>query len=268
MAAGRLLFLAVLASLVGCVRAGPNLNKLAAVKSAAIISYSGEVEVVDAYAQNGNTFTAMASAVQGMSDVASTETEARRLQEAQQTYDALVEKLGKGMGWTVASREAVTGNAVMQALYKEKMGERRPNAGLRFGVPSVPWWEFGNSLSTAELQKLKTALGVDVLVVAKLRVQTGRSYGVSANGVGVMDLYPKAILTFAAYDGGEDGAIWTERWMEGPNAQQSVRSSLGVVDTTDEAKCVLEAAQLVVDTLVQKYQQTRAAAPAQAAVSN
>jgi hypothetical protein len=250
--------------LVGCAHKAPNFARLHQAKTAAIISYSGEVNITDPN-QAGGSATSAISAIQGMSDVVSEETEKRRLAQAEATYDVLVEKLSKGLGWTVLPRDAVTGHPSMKALYTEKMGERRPNAGIRFGVPNVPWWEFGNDLSTAQLQKLKADLGVDVLIVAKMNFTHGRTYGfTAANGAGTAEVYPKAILTFAVYDGGPEGAVWNERWIEGAIAQEKVQSTMGVVDTTNEHKSVINAAQLAADALLYKYEQVKAQTPAAA----
>jgi hypothetical protein len=253
------LILGILSSLFGCVHAGPNVSKVSAVKSAAIIALGGSVDWNDEWS-SGRASGGLA-AIQGMSDINSTETATRRQAEAEGIYDALATKLGSKLGWAVTPRAQVSAHAEMQKLFQSKMGARRLNAGTRFGVSNVLWPELG-SLSVAEQQQLKTALGVDVLVVAQYQVMSGRTYGVGAGGDGVFEVYPKSVLAFTVYDGGPDGAIWQERYVPGPNAEGKVIRTLGVVDTKNEPAAVLEAAQLATDTLLAKFDEAKAAAAA------
>lgn len=261
----QLVALVGLVSLVGCAHA-VNVARLNQVKTAAIIAYTGEVDITDSRPGAQGGIGGGLSALQGMKDVGSDETKARRVEEGQKSYDALVAKLSQGLGWSILPREKVVADPVMQKLFADKMADVSVNKGFRFGVDHLLWSEMG-SLSREEQQALKTSLGVDVLLVVKLQVKQGRLYGVGVGQDGVFDVWPKGILTTAAYDGGEGGAIWSERWIEGANTQGKLKRTMGVNDTSNEAALVVEAAQLAADALVAKYATVKGAGAAQVASS-
>jgi hypothetical protein len=241
-----------LVSLVGCAHA-VNVDRISHVKTAAIIAYNGEVDIRDDRPEaQGSSISGALSGIQGLSDVASDETQARRVAEGQKTYDALVDKLSRGMGWSVLSRDQVTSNPAVQKLFAEKMKDLSVNKGFRFGVDKILWSEMGD-LSQEQQAELKKALGVDALLVVRVQVKQGKLWGVGVNQDGVWDVYPKGILSFSAYDGGEGGAIWNERWVEGANTQGSLKRVMGVNETANEQALVVEATQLAADALVAKY---------------
>lgn len=250
-------------SLIGCAH-GPNMARLNQVKTAAIVGYGGEVDIrEDRPEMQGSSLGGMASAVQGLSDVSSPETAARRAEEGKSSYDVLAEKL-KSLGWTVLPRDQVTQNDEVKKLFADKMKNVTVNKGSRFGVDGLPWFEMAD-LSKDQQLALKKSLGVDVLIVAKVQVKQGRAYGYGVGQNGVFDIYPKAILSLNAYDGGEGGAIWSERWVEGANTQGKLKRTMGVNETTDEAKLVVEATQLAGDALIAKYNKAKGAGGAPAA---
>jgi hypothetical protein len=146
---------------------------------------------------------------------------------------------------------------MMQQIFQERMAKRRVNAGIRFGIPNIPWAEVAE-LTPDQQQALKTALGVDALVVVRETVQSGRQYGFGAGGEGSFEVYPKSTLAFAIYDG-TGSAIWKEPAIQGENAQSSVKRNMGVVDVSTEPKAVAEATGLAADALVQKYLASRPA---------
>jgi|GEM_PF-5667495 len=251
-----------LASLVGCAHA-VNVARLHTVKSAAIIAFNGEVDITETDPGSKGGIGGALSGFQGLSDVGSAETQARRTVEGQTSYDALVAKLSQGLGWNVLPRAQVVANPEVQKLFAEKMKDVSVSKGFRFGVDQILWSEMGD-LNQAQQQALKAALGVDVLLVVKVQIKQGREYGYGVGQDGVFDVWPKGILTFAAYDGGEGGAIWSERWIEGANTQGKLKRTMGVNDTTDEAKLVVEATQLAADALVAKYAKVNGGAAGQA----
>src|SRR4051794_10047645 len=106
----------VFSSLVGCAHA-VNMQRLHEVKSAAIIAYNGEVDIRED--KEGGGLGAMLSGAQGLSDVASADTTARRVDEAQKTYDALVEKLNKSLGWNVLPRDRVVNDPEVKKLFAD-----------------------------------------------------------------------------------------------------------------------------------------------------
>jgi hypothetical protein len=244
--------------LAACGGSSFQYQKISAAKKAAIIGFSGEVNLSDPNQQSG--MSGMAGAFQGMKDLGSDETAARRQEQAEKTYDLVADKLGTALGWSVAKRDAVTGDAEVSTLFKAKMGERRINAGTRYGVPNLLWSEMAG-LSPEEQTKLKASLGVDALVVAKLSFMSGRTYGATVGGIGKNDLWPKAVVTLTVYDGSPEGAIWSERWVEGePAKEQHVTVSVGVVDTTNETNALMEAASQALDALIKRYEEQKAAA--------
>jgi hypothetical protein len=261
----RLMVLAgAFSSLVGCAHA-VNVQRLSQVKSAAIIAYNGEVDIREE--KEGGSLGAMLSGAQGLTDVASAEVTARRVDEAQKTYDALVAKLNTGLGWNVLPREKVVNDPEVKKLFADKMANVSVNKGFRFGIDGIVWSEYGD-LPKSEQQALKNSLGVDTLIVVRVQVKQGRIYGVGAGQNGVYEVYPKAILSFAAYDPDEGSAVWNERWVEGPNTPDHLMRIVGVNETKDEAKLVVEATDLATDVLVAKYAQLSGKAPAAAVATS
>lgn len=236
-------------ALAGCVRAGPNLARVDAVKKVAIIGLGGTVDLSDANA-SGRLSSANAT-LQAFGDIDSPEVQARRLREAELAYDALSASLSQGAGWTVLSRNQVKDNPVMQALFRERMAGRRVNAGYRFGIPNILWAEVAE-LPPARQKDLIAALGVDALVVVGVQVVSGRTYGYGAAGEGHFEVYPKATLRFGVFDGGDD-AVWREPYVEGMPTQGKLLRTMGVVDDpSPEPALVEEATKLAGDALFVK----------------
>ncbi len=250
---------AAIVSLVGC--AGPMVQhqKIGAAKTAAIVGFAGSVDLRDPDQASGG-ITGTIGAFQSFKEVKDPAVEARRRAQAEQTYDLLAEKLSKQFGWTVARRDLVVSNPAMRAIFVERMGERQPNGGNRYGVPGIPWPELAR-YTPADQQKLKAALGVDVLVIASMSFNPGDMRGVTVGGMGKTDVFPSAAVSFTVVDGTDQGPLWDTRVVGAP-AKRGVTSTMGVVQAAGESEAVVEAAGLGVDALLKRYEQVKAEAVA------
>jgi hypothetical protein len=252
----RVWLLGVATALWGCGHIGANLNRVSSVQSAAIIGFTGTVDLSDE--NSSGTVSGGLASIQGIQDINSPEVAARRLKEAEGAYYAVATRLHGKLNWTVLAQEAVTQNPVMQKIFRAKMGDRRVNAGYRFGIPNILWAELAD-LPIAEQKELKTALGVDALLVANVRIVSGRTYGYGVNGNGTFDVFPKAIIAFTAYDATPE-PFWREPYNEGPPTQGKVQRNMGIVAPENEPNVVIEATQLATDVLLQKLDAARGAA--------
>ncbi len=107
----RLLLLA-LAVLCSCSSLQVNRDKIAGVKTVAIIGYQGSVQMREANETSG--VTDVVGAVKSINDAASGQLGQRRLAQAQAGFAALTKKLTADLGWAISDRAAVANHAAYQ----------------------------------------------------------------------------------------------------------------------------------------------------------
>lgn len=248
-----------LLTLTGCATVQVSREKANAVKSVAIIGFTGVTDLTEKDSngkakQTGGGIGGMITAVTDVKELGSGELDKRRMVQAEEAYKLLEAQLQTSVGWKVADRAQLAGDAEYGAVMKEN-----PNtdslrvAGLQ-RLPDVLRAEVAEQLTTKQRADLCQRLGVDAVAIAKVRYVIGDKGGFTIGGMGSTTIYPKAIVEFKVLDGTEV-AVWKDRHAEGKPTKDGIENTMGVKDNAAESNVLIAAAKSGFDTLVERYKQ-------------
>ncbi|MBK7862860.1 MAG: hypothetical protein IPJ65_30480 [Archangiaceae bacterium] len=244
-------------SLTGCATVSVSRDKAAAVKTVAIIGFSGVTDLTERDSggkTKGGGIAGMVKAVEGASDTFSGDLDRRRMEQAEQAYTLLEQELQKTTGWKVAQRATVAADPDYGNALKENPNTDSVRLVGMQRLPDVLRPEVAETLSAKQRADLCQRLGVDAVAIAKVRYVIGDKGGVSIGGFGNKVIYPKAIVELKVLDGSEV-PVWSDRWAEGKPTKEGIDEVMGSKDNTKESGILIDAAKSGFDTLGERYKQ-------------
>ncbi len=250
--------LAGLSMLLGaCTTVSVVPQRMDALKSVALVGYSGEV---DLHVQNepSTGVGGAISAIKQTKQYASGELEQRHAEEAQAAYDSLAKKLEAKFGWKVMPREQLGANPD----YANRVAQAGKGMGGSRNVPGILSQYAAEKLSPAEREALSKALGVDALVVVTSSTVIGKTSGMSIGGLGKMVKYPRTTLRLSLYDAANPEPAWKDISAQGEAAPTGVENVMGAEVFEKEKQALQEAVDLAIDSLIARYDEAKQKAQA------
>lgn len=251
--------LAVLSFTSGCASVMVQRDKAAAVKTVAIIGFTGVTDLTEKDAsgkpkQMGGSVGGIIGAVNSSTDLFSGDLDKRRIEQAEAAYTALEKQLETSVGWKVADRATLGADAAYGDILKENPNtDSIRTVGLQ-RLPNVLRAEVADQMDAKARAELCHRLGVDAVAIAKVRYVIGDKGGFSIGGMGTQTIYPKAIVEFKVLDGTEV-AVWKDRYAEGKPTKEGLENIMGSKSTENESQILAAAAQSGFETLVERYKQ-------------
>jgi hypothetical protein len=250
--------LAVFSLTTGCATVTVARDKAAAVKTVAIIGFTGVTDLTEKDSSGrkttGGSIAGTIGAVQGSKDLFSGDLDRRRIDQAEQAYQLLEQELEKTTGWKVADRKAVAADSDYGNALKEN-----PNTDsvVLVGVqrlPDVLRAEVADTMDAKQRAELCHRLGVDAVAIAKVRYVIGDRGGLSIGGFGNKIIYPKAIVDLKVLDGTEL-PVWRDRYAEGKPTKDGLEDVMGTKNLEQESNILVAAAKSGFETLGERYKQ-------------
>lgn len=247
-----------LSSLTGCASVQIQRDKAAAVKSVAIIGFTGvtDLEEKDSSGKpkKSGGIGGMISTITDTKELFSGELDKRRMEQAESAYGLLEKQLQQQVGWKVADRKSLATDGTYSGLLKENPNTDTMRATGLQRLPDVLRAEVADQMDAKARAELCQRLGVDAVAIARVRYVIGDTGGFSIGGIGNKTIFPKAVVEFQLLDG-SDKPIWRDRRAEGKPTQVGLESVMGAKNNEDETKVLVAAAESGFDALVQRYKQ-------------
>ncbi len=239
-----------------CSTLSVNKAELANVKSAALVGFGADISALQPRDEGSNrgvmgTINAV-NKIRKMSDGRSFE---ERHAQADGSYRLFVERLAKDLGWKVLSATETSSNAEYTTEYQNRtakkwMASTTEALGSKLYVKGIMWDQDAQRLSAEDRARLMEALGVDAIAIATVELKVGKT-----TGFGRYTRYPAAVIKLAVYDRSHPDPIWSDRYAPGDSASQGITETMGFASTADATPIVLEAVQLGLDALMQRYRE-------------
>jgi hypothetical protein len=238
-------------SLTGCATVQVQREKTAAVKSVAIIGFTGVTQLEDKNAPKKGVGN-MINAVNNATDTFSGDLDKRRMAEAESAYRLLEGQLQNQVGWKVADRAQLSADA----QYQTALGDNPNTDSIRVTglqrLPDVLRAEVAEQLDAKAKAELCQRLGVDAVAIAKVRYVIGDKSGVTVGGMGKTTIYPKAIVDFQVYSV-DPKPIWSDRHAEGQPTTEGLENVMGAKNNDNEPQVLTAAADSAFGKLVERY---------------
>ncbi|MBI5546742.1 MAG: hypothetical protein HY901_22900 [Deltaproteobacteria bacterium] len=230
--------------LAACTFHGVAPTRMDAVRSVAIIGYTGTVNL---HGEGDISLEKAVNAIRQKKPVLPAQVEARHHEEAAAAYAALAERLASRFGWRVLSREEVAANAD----YLRLAASAKPE-GSR-SVPGILGHDAACKLSEAQRAELSQSLAVEGLVSFSTEHVAGGSSGVIIFSFGTIRLHPRASVALSLFDAESGEPAWRDE-AEGEAA------NLGVEGPADENEpaALLEATRSALEKLRLRHDRARA----------
>jgi hypothetical protein len=119
-------------------------------------------------------------------------------------------------------------------------------------LPDVLRADVAEQMDAKTRAELCQHLGVDALVIAKLRYVIGDKSGVVIGGFGATTIYPKAIVNFVVLTADAE-PIWRDRYAEGNPTTEGLDNTMGVKSLDTEQQVLTAAADSAFGKLVERY---------------
>ncbi len=253
------LVLIPLVALTGCASVQIQRDKAAAVKSIAIVGFTGVTDLTEKDSsgkpKKSGGVGGMISSVTDTKELLSGELDKRRIEQAESAYALLEKQLQQSVGWKVSDRKSLAGVETYSGLLKDNPNTDTLMATGLQRLPDVLRAEVAEQQLDAKARaELCQRLGVDAVAIAKVRYVIGDKGGFSIGGMGNSVIYPKAVIEFQVLDGSEL-PIWRDRRAEGKPTQVGLESVMGAKDNTNETQVLVSAAESGFDALVERYKQ-------------
>ena len=248
-----------LSLLAGCSTVQIRRDKAAAVKSIAIIGFTGVTDLTEKDSsgkpkKTGGGIGGMISGITDAKEMFSGELDKRRMEQAESAYALLEKQLATSVGWKVADRQQLAGDGPYKAVLAENPNTDTMRATGLQRLPNVLRAEVAETLDAKQRADLCQRLGVDAVAIAKVRYVIGDKGGFSIGGIGTSTIYPKAVVELSVLDG-TDLPIWRDRHAEGKPTKEGLENIMGAKNTEEESKVLVAAAESGFDALVQRYKQ-------------
>lgn len=181
---------------------------------------------------------------------------ARESAHAGQMLEDLEDVLRKQMHWQVVDSRTLSKNATYRGRWTARTQGLQPRPLVPgdnwdiFVAPGVVESFLLENLTLAERQDLMKKLGVDAVVVAKVRVDLVNR-GISLGG----ELAPKSKLHFRLFTSKQEDPIWNDLNADGPESKAGVEHSLGFADPKALNPLALESVRGANRVLISRYQQ-------------
>ncbi|MBL8951058.1 MAG: hypothetical protein JNK82_09795 [Myxococcaceae bacterium] len=248
--------LAAVLSVTGCASIQIQREKAAAVKTVAIVGFTGvtDLEEKDASGKKKSSggIGGMVNAINDTSDLMSGELDKRRIAQAESAYTALEKQLQTSVGWKVADRKQLAGVETYSGLLRDNPNTDTLRATGLQRLPDVLRAEVAEQMDAKAVAELCQRLGVDAVAIARVRYVIGDKGGFSIGGIGNQTIYPKAVVDFQLLDGSEQ-PIWRDRRAEGKPTQVGLESVMGAKNNETETQVLVSAAESGFDALVERY---------------
>jgi hypothetical protein len=241
-----------LLALTGCATVQVQHERAQAIKTVALVGFTGVTELQDKNAPH-NAVGDIMNAVHDTKDVFGGGLDQRRMAQAETVYQSLAQHVKAATGWQFTDRKLLANDPAYQALLKDNPNtDSLTVTGLQ-RLPDVLRAEPAERMDAAQRKELLEKLGVDAIAVAKVRYVIGDKSGFSIGGMGHTTIYPKAIVEFTVLDGG-DKPVWRDRWCEGSPTKVGLENIMGAKQNENETQVLTAAADSAFGKLAERYQ--------------
>jgi len=238
-------------ALSGCATVQVQHDRAAAIKTVALVGFTGVTDLKDKNAPKNSVGNIM-NAVHDSEDVFGGELDKRRIAQAETLYQSLAQHVTAATTWQFADRGALKSDAAYQALLKDNPNTDSMTVMALQRLPDVLRAEVAERMSPEEREELRKTLGVDAIAVAKVRYVIGDKSGFTIGGMGHTTIFPKAIVEFTVLDGGEK-PVWRDRWCEGSPTKVGLENIMGAKQNDNETEVLTAAADSAFGQLVDRY---------------
>jgi hypothetical protein len=171
-------------------------------------------------------------------------------QPAVTAYGAFGKKLEEDLHWTVIPLQDLSANpALQQAITSHR------RMGDNYAIPGIMHPLHADRLNAAQRKELMTALGVDALVIADVKIKVGGTSGFAMGGMGKITKYPQATIALTAYGAQDAEPMWQDRWAAGEKSKTGIANTMGVVNDSTNDTALAEATASGLDRLIARYRE-------------
>ncbi len=239
-------------ALTGCATVQVQHDRASAIKTVALVGFTGVTELKDKNAPHNGVGDIM-NAVSDSKDVFGGGLDKRRMEQAETVYASLTQHVTAATGWKFSDRALLASDPAYQALLKDNPNTDSITVTGLQRLPEVLRAEPAERMDPAAQKELLAKLGVDAIAVAKVRYVIGDKSGFAIGGMGHTTIYPKAIVEFTVLDGSEK-PVWRDRWCEGSPTKVGLENIMGAKQNDNESQVLTAAAESAFGKLAERYQ--------------
>jgi hypothetical protein len=234
----KIFLIAVCSILPACTTMKINADRLAKVKTVAVVGFSVNQETTPGLTDlfRGKTKDAQFAKIQNAAT------------HATEMYKNLVARLEKEQGWKVLKIDQLASHPAYKEVYKTKTEgwQGRPMIDGKTELFQAQGILDTFAIHSAEkplLEKLKKDLKVDAIVIANLNVRLNNTASL-ASLVGVAEYKPNVNMSFVVNDLLQDEAAWFDYDVKGPQIEQGSKNFLGMTEESKITQLVIQASDL------------------------